>query len=1045
MRKFLALVLVAAALTGVESAAVAAVAPTGPATGQRHVVTLLTGDVVTVVMRQSGCPLVSVKPAKPSGTQLRSCTPDGRMRVIPKEVVPLLGTVLDEALFDVTALIREGYDDARTKELPLIVRREAGARAGVSLSSIDSVAVRQPKASGPEFLKSLPRIKGATPLVRLDRKVRVATTQRLDPNLSQVGAPQAWADGYTGRGVTVAVVDTGADFGHPDLAGQVVERADFTVKDGDAVDRHGHGTHVAATIAGTGAASAGRRKGVAPDAKLAVAKVLGDDGSGTDSQVIAGMEWAAARAKVVNVSLGGWEESDGTDPLSQAVDALTAKHGTLFVVAAGNSGDDWITGPAAAKEALTVGAVDRDDRLAEFSSRGPVMNTRAAKPELVAPGVDIIAARAQGTAMGTVIDGHYTSASGTSMATPHAAGGAAILAQRHPQWTPQQLKSGLVGAVDPLAGDVYEHGSGRLDVARKPVSAQAIVHLGSDASEATLAYTEPIHRLSITAADRHGTPTPPGAVTLSGNTVRVDRSRLQPGLYSAIVTAKPQATTPVTFYVAPPMRELTLSANPVGPETYTFGAVVNLDDPAIFAESVYMPPGGEPLKLSVPHGRYSIMVSLWNFEPSIMALAGDPDIAITADTSLVFDGPSAKPLSATVEGVQTVANSKGLTYEQTARRGYGWSDFVFAWGEDARRDDSVRAIPVDGAGIGTFATFTSVSLVAAGDRPSPFLYDLIRDNGNRIPDDLAHRFDTAGLARIDQRFHLLDREDTYVWHKRYGFSPGGAFILENDTHNPPANRTDYVTPGFRYVDEAFYNAGVGYGAVTQEGRQSYPPGSRHTKTWARQPLRPDWYDNPAGSPSGCEPVPITRTRGNLRVQLVDLTDQHNRFDCLGDGDAWTLETKRKLTLHRNGVLVGEHDESFGDFPVSHSMATYKLTYDLEASALLPVSTRVRTAWTFRSKEGMPVRLVSVDYALALEADNRPTNGRATFTVRNAQQRVSSFALYTSLDDGKSWERVDVRREGRDAFSAHMPAPGGPYVSLRVVTDGFEQTIIRAYR
>ncbi|MFC7760874.1 S8 family serine peptidase [Catellatospora bangladeshensis] len=101
--------------------------------------------------------------------------------------------------------------------------------------------------------------------------------------------------------------------------------------------------------------------------------MLGDSGEGTDSQVIAGMEWAAERADVVNMSLGGWEPSDGTDPMSLALDELTAKHGTLFVVAAGNDGpvDGAVSSPAAAASALTVGAVDRGDRLADFSSRGP--------------------------------------------------------------------------------------------------------------------------------------------------------------------------------------------------------------------------------------------------------------------------------------------------------------------------------------------------------------------------------------------------------------------------------------------------------------------------------------------------------------------------------------------------------------------------------------------------------------------------------------------------------------------------------------------------
>ena len=112
------------------------------------------------------------------------------------------------------------------------------------------------------------------------------------------------------------MLDTGVDATHPDLAGQIAEKMDFTVDGGDASDHFGHGTHVAATIAGTGAASDGARKGVAPEAKLVVGKVLDDNGEGTDSQVIAGMEWAARRplniavpgvgVEAVGGVVGGW-------------------------------------------------------------------------------------------------------------------------------------------------------------------------------------------------------------------------------------------------------------------------------------------------------------------------------------------------------------------------------------------------------------------------------------------------------------------------------------------------------------------------------------------------------------------------------------------------------------------------------------------------------------------------------------------------------------------------------------------------------------------
>ena len=196
--------------------------------------------------------------------------------------------------------------------------------------------------------------------------------------------------------------------------------------------------------------------------------MLNDDGIGYDSWIIAGMEWAAAEgAKVVNMSLGGGA-TDGTDPLSQAVNGITAETGTLFVVSAGNEGQDESVGtPGAAASALTVGAVDRNDALADFSSRGPRVGDGGLKPEITAPGVDIVAARASGTAMGEPLDDLYTAASGTSMAAPHVSGAAVLLAQAHPDWKADRFKNALVSTAKTNADlSVYAQGAGRVDVAR---------------------------------------------------------------------------------------------------------------------------------------------------------------------------------------------------------------------------------------------------------------------------------------------------------------------------------------------------------------------------------------------------------------------------------------------------------------------------------------------------------------------------------------------------------------------------------------------------
>jgi len=1088
--------------------------------GKTYTVTLLTGDVVTVSTRASGCPLVSVRPAKPSGTQYRSCGPDGHVRVVPGAAAGLIGTVLDESLFDVTAMIMDGYDDARSAEVPLIVRPGAAGRAAGKLAAnplaaglgkrrelpvLGAVSGRQPKRNGTDFLRTLSALTGpgAAPKVWLDRKVRAtggsfATAKpvpKLDPNLGQIGAPGAWRRGFTGQGVRVAVLDTGADFHHPDLVGQVVERADFSVEGGDAVDHFGHGTHVAATIAGTGAASGGERRGVAPDADLLVGKVLGDDGSGSDAQVIAGMEWAAARADVVNMSLGGWDLSDGSDPLSQAVDALTKQYGTLFVVAAGNDGPTpgWVSAPAAAASALTVGAVDDSDTIASFSSRGPLINTRAAKPELVAPGVDILAARAEGTTMGTPLDAQYTAASGTSMASPHAAGAAALLVQRHPDWPADRLKSALVGAADPVpSGDAYQVGAGRLNAARAlggTVAGQDLIDLGTLAHPQSGTVTTALSwtntgpagaslDLAVSLKNHDGRSGPAGAATLSagkvalaagdtgGATLRIDRSRLAaaPGLYTAMVTARSGggfvAGTPVTFSVEPPSYDLnltvtTLPDTPDGVEQWGGVRVVSIDDPTAFNDFPSLAPG-EPATVRVPAGRYS--VAGYQFAGGRMILIGAPDLTIAGDTDLVLDAATAKQVRGSVDGVATEATQIGASYEQYARNGeFASSDFAFAWGADAR-DGGVFVMPMRKPGIGRFEAYISFSLRAPGAGPSPYLYDLIRALPDGFPADQTYRWtaaDRAALARIDQSFRVLDRQGSVTGHKRYGWTSDYLNVLEAWTEDVSGDRTDYVTPGYRYKDEAFYD-----GAVTQEAHSEPAPASRQSKIWVRQPLRPDWYDDPAPSTSGCTPAPITRSRGSLHVELVELADQHQRFSChAGDFD-WETQTVRTLTLHRDGNLVGEASGAVADFTIPRQAGNYRLGYHLDAGALQPVSTRVDTAWTFRSAAPAgtgkaPVPLLSIDYALPLDVANKPTGGTATFAVRQAHgvaaQKVTSFALWTSVDDGATWQPVPTSRSGTDGFAAQLPRPeSGQAVSLRVKAaadggSGIEQTIIRAYQ
>ncbi|MEU5997077.1 S8 family serine peptidase [Streptomyces sp. NPDC047197] len=467
-----------------------------PAARAAHTVTLVTGDKVTVTELGGGKKTVTVdRPAGATGA-VRSEIAGDRITVVPDEARPYLSAgALDERLFDVTELIRQGIGE---RALPLIVTYEKGARRGAgprgadtvrALPSVGGLAV---KADEPEaFWRDVApgafkegRTKAGSAGTLADGIGKIWLDGRVEADMAQsneqIGTPKAWEAGLTGKGVKVAVLDTGVDSGHPGLKDRLDATKSF-IPGEEVADRNGHGTHVASTVGGSGAESEGdKEKGVAPGAALSVGKVLSDEGSGSESQIIAGMEWAAkdVGAKVVSMSLGSQEASDGTDPMAAAVNTLSKETGALFVIAAGNTGaPSSIGSPGAADSALTIGAVDSEDQAAYFTSQGPRHGDQALKPDLSAPGVDILAARSQLVSG----EGYYTEMSGTSMATPHVAGVAALLAEKHPEWSGARLKDALMSTSEQLDSSVYELGAGRVsvpDAVGAQVTASGSVDLG---------------------------------------------------------------------------------------------------------------------------------------------------------------------------------------------------------------------------------------------------------------------------------------------------------------------------------------------------------------------------------------------------------------------------------------------------------------------------------------------------------------------------------------------------------------------------------------
>lgn len=261
--------------------------------------------------------------------------------------------------------------------------------------------------------------------------------------LDRMGVYAAWAAGATGQGVTVAVVDSGVDFTHPDLAGVFVSRGhDFINNDDDATDDHGHGTHVAGIIAmradnGVGGA------GVAYAARILPVKVMGANGSGATAPIAEGIAWAADNgAKIINLSLGSAYPSQ---TLQAAIEYAAGK-GALVVAAAGNHGTVAPMYPAAYPDAVSVCATDHGDRRASFSAYGPTV-------DVCAPGADILS---------TVRGGGWQAWAGTSMAAPAAAAVAALVWSKYPTWDAQAVRAALLSGAEP----VVDVGAGRVNAAR---------------------------------------------------------------------------------------------------------------------------------------------------------------------------------------------------------------------------------------------------------------------------------------------------------------------------------------------------------------------------------------------------------------------------------------------------------------------------------------------------------------------------------------------------------------------------------------------------
>ncbi|MEV6734362.1 MULTISPECIES: S8 family serine peptidase [unclassified Streptomyces] len=1030
---------------------------------------LITGDRVVVGDKGQVVGFESAKGRERIPVQVQR-TKDHTL-VVPSDAQRLIATgKLDQRLFDVDELTDPLLRKSHRDGLKLIVQYDGGtsaARAEVraagdtqlrrTFPTINADALRTSQDDVAKVWEALTdQSKGGLRVTASGiGKVWLDGVRRasLDRSVEQIGADKAWAAGYDGKGVKIAVLDTGVDKAHDDLKTQVIGEKNFSTSP-DTADRVGHGTHVASIAAGTGATSGGRYKGVASGAKIISGKVLNDEGAGDDSGIIAGMEWAAAEgADVVNLSLGG-PDSPGVDPMEAAVNKLSAEKGILFAIAAGNEGkggDSTVGSPGSADAALTVGAVDKDDKLAPFSSIGPRTGDGAVKPDVTAPGVAITAAAAPGSALDTrpgtphPAPG-YLQIDGTSMATPHVAGAAAILKQQHPGWKSAELKGALTASAKGGDYTPFQQGSGRIQVDK--ALAQSVIADPVSLSFGVAQWPHPDDQpftkkvgyrnlgssdvtldLSVSALDPAGKPAPAGFFALgttkvtvpAGGTAEVDltadtRIGDADGTYSGYVTATGAGQSVRTAAVAVREAEsydLTLrTIDRDGADAVNFSStLIGVAGSAKgFQARIDNEPGTH--KIRVPKGSYTFNAAVYQ-DPSDLTKGTDwiaqPKLDISGDTTVTADARTTKPVDITVPGLDKV--DYGGTYYEVAtdigRVGNGWVLRGFSNFRTAHMGPGVS----DGSLLQTWDAHllkdaTAQYSVAFGGKTQKVatgytkhvkaneLATLKVDVGASAP----------GKTTLTSPFAHLP-----------GAPEGNGFSAPQAT---PGTRTFYVSTAdgvkwltkseqFGEPDKWGYPAFDGAYEMTEPKR--YEAGRTYRET----------FNTGVFGPLLGEKMGVFRTAPDAATGEQQVVGALPLF-ADGKGHAGlTTYTSATSTLYRNGVKVGENEDPLSGtqpFKVDAADAEYRLTTSVERPAkVAAASTRIDASFTFRSKQvaattALPVS--TVRFAAPVDLSSRAPGGKSVqvpVTVQGsaAGRNLTSLAVSVSYDDGKTWQPVKV--------------------------------------
>ncbi|MFI9807865.1 S8 family peptidase [Streptomyces sp. NPDC052301] len=1019
-------------------------------TARTHV-TLVTGDRVALDAKGRVVGLERAKGRENIPFQVRRTA--GHTLVVPADAAHLVASgKLDQRLFDITELNKAATRKAQRNGLKVIVGytgaaatakadvRDAG-RLRRSLTALNADAVQTPVQRTPQLWDAITSGGGTASGIAhvwLDGVRKAA----LDKSVPQIGAPVAWKAGYTGKGVKVAVLDTGVDTRHPDLKDQVVESKNFSAAT-DATDHFGHGTHVASIVAGTGAKSGGKYKGVAPDAKILNGKVLDDGGSGDDSGILAGMEWAASQgASVVNLSLGGYD-SPGIDPLEAEVNKLSADKGILFAIAAGNDGPQSIGSPGSADAALTVGAVDKKDKLAAFSSTGPRVGDGAIKPDVTAPGVDITAAAAKGSVIdqevGEKPEGYLT-ISGTSMATPHVAGAAAILKQEHPDWSYAELKGALTGSAKGGNYTPFQQGSGRIAVDKAikqsviadPVSVsfgtQQWPHTDDKPVTKKLTYRNLGDKdvtldLAGTGTNPKGQAAPAGFFKLGATKVTVPahgRASVDftvdtklggtvDGAYSSYVTATGDGQTVRT--AAAVQREVEsydVTLKFIGrdgkPAPY-YNA--DLTGVAGLAHGIDLTPYDKSgtVKVRAPKGTY-ILNSAVFADPENAAKGTDwiaqPKLTVAKKQTITIDARKAKPVDITVPATGVKSRFASPEFDVTAgdgQYGYGWFLDSYKGFRTAHLGPQLPAGQLTQQWDGHWTKGASEEYGVTSGGPV-----------KQLATGYTKHYKAGELATVKARLGASARGKTGTV-SAFGWLPGssGASAV-SIPQKLPGTRTLHLsaTGGATWELDFQQSGGTDQDGfpVTEAGyalgQFAFKGGRTYTET----------VNTAVFGPHLGKDLGLYRSGNEIFGSLPLFADSAQH---VGYSDYTSVTT----TLYRNGTKVGSNDDPLvGDktFKVPAGDAGYKLTTSVKRSAkVAQASSRVDATWTFRSKKPasdfaqLPASVLH--YGAATGLDSRVEAGRTvTFPVTvegsAAGSNLKSLSVYVSYD-GKTFKKVTV--------------------------------------